>query len=97
MYEAFLDGKIDRDPAESWYQGELGFFDFYVIPLAEKLKECNVFGVSSAEYLSYAQNNRREWEKRGNDMVKEYVDNLSKSSSLTNQMPSSFLGHQKSR
>jgi hypothetical protein len=29
-------------------------FDNYVIPLARKLKECNVFGVSSDEYLNYA-------------------------------------------
>jgi hypothetical protein len=28
-----------------------GFFDFYVIPLAQKLKDCGVFGVSSDEYL----------------------------------------------
>jgi hypothetical protein len=28
---------------------EIGFFDFYIIPLAKKLKECGVFGVSSDE------------------------------------------------
>lgn len=39
--------------------GELGFFDNYVIPLAKKLKECGVFGVSSDEYLNYALENRR--------------------------------------
>lgn len=95
MHEAFLDGKIDSNPADSWYQGELGFFDFYIIPLAEKLKECNVFGVSSAEYLSYAQNNRREWGKRGNDMVKEYVENLSKPSYQDNRLPNSLAGRPK--
>jgi len=51
------------------YQGELGFFDFYVIPLAKKLKECGVFGVSSDECLSYAQANRIEWEARGKKIV----------------------------
>jgi hypothetical protein len=30
-------------------EGEIGFFDFYIIPLAKKLKECGVFGVSSDE------------------------------------------------
>ena len=38
---------------------------FTVIPLAKKLKECGVFGVSSDEYLAYAQANRNEWETRG--------------------------------
>lgn len=41
------------------FQGEIGFFDFYIIPLAKKLKECGVFGVSSVEYLDYATKNRK--------------------------------------
>jgi hypothetical protein len=32
-----------------WYKGEIGFLDFYIIPLANKLKDCGVFGVSSDE------------------------------------------------
>jgi 3'5'-cyclic nucleotide phosphodiesterase/Adenylate and Guanylate cyclase catalytic domain len=71
-YQAFLDGRADQDPLETWYQGEIGFFDFYVIPLAKKLKECGVFGVSSDEYLQYALCNRSEWELKGCDVVKEY-------------------------
>jgi hypothetical protein len=43
----------------TWYEGELGFFDFYIIPLAKKLKDCGVFGVSSGEYLGYAMTNRQ--------------------------------------
>jgi hypothetical protein len=35
----------------SRYDGEIGFFDFYIIPLARKLKECGVFGVSSGASL----------------------------------------------
>lgn len=31
---------------------------FYIIPLAKKLKECQVFGVSSDEYRNYAEKNR---------------------------------------
>lgn len=38
------------DPSEFWAKGEIGFFDFYIIPLAKKLKECGVFGVSSCKY-----------------------------------------------
>lgn len=73
MYDAYRSGRCDRDPSESWYQGELGFFDFYIIPLAKKLKECGVFGVSSDEYLDYALANRREWEARGRDVVDRYI------------------------
>ena len=55
MYETYKTGRSDVDPSSFWYKGELGFFDFYIIPLAKKLKECGVFGVSGDEYLSYAQ------------------------------------------
>jgi hypothetical protein len=72
-YLANLDGRADSNPAKTWYEGEIGFFDFYIIPLAKKLKECGVFGVSSDEYLSYALQNRKEWEERGEGMVKEMV------------------------
>ena len=47
----------------------VGFFDFYIIPLTKKLKECGVFGVSSGEYLNYAQKNRAEWEAHGEEIV----------------------------
>jgi 3'5'-cyclic nucleotide phosphodiesterase len=70
-YQAYKDGRAERDPLEGWYEGELGFYDFYIIPLAKKLKDCGVFGVSSDEYLIYAQQNRREWEKRGREVVNE--------------------------
>jgi hypothetical protein len=56
------------------YQGEIGFFDFYVIPLAKKLKDCGVFGVASDEYLNYAVLNRKEWEERGREVVAEMIE-----------------------
>ena len=74
MYKAYLEGRAEKDPSEGWYQGELGFFDFYIIPLAKKLESCGVFGVSSDEYLSYAMENRKEWEQRGRQIVKELVE-----------------------
>lgn len=75
-YVAFVNGRAEKNPAESWYEGEIGFFDFYIIPLAKKLKDCGVFGVSSDEYLNYAQQNRREWESNGREVVAEMVERL---------------------
>ena len=69
MYTAYKAGRLGSDPRTSWYKGELAFFDNYVIPLATKLKECKVFGVSSDEYLDYAMKNRDEWEDRGEEIV----------------------------
>jgi 3'5'-cyclic nucleotide phosphodiesterase len=61
-----------KDPTSNWYEGELWFFDNYIIPLAKKLKECGVFGVASDEYLNYALQNRTEWESKGREVVKQY-------------------------
>ena len=69
MHRAFRNGLSDTNPSTFWYEGELGFYDFYIIPLAKKLSECGVFGVSSAEYLNYAIENRKEWEMKGKDIV----------------------------
>ena len=74
MYEAYRTGRADQNPADVWYQGEIGFFDYYIIPLAKKLKDCGVFGVSSDEYLNYAMKNREEWEVRGHEIVMEMVE-----------------------
>ena len=59
-YAAYKSGRAETDPSINGYEGELGFFDFYIIPLAKKLKDCGVFGVSSGEYLDYAMKNRNE-------------------------------------
>ncbi|CAB9515672.1 Receptor-type guanylate cyclase gcy [Seminavis robusta] len=76
MYKAYKEGRSEKDPTEFWYKGEIGFFDFYIIPLAKKLKDCGVFGVASDEYLTYALQNRREWEARGEAVVDEMIEKV---------------------
>ena len=77
MYKSFKAGRTDKDPSLNWYQRELWFFDNYVIPLAKKLKEYQVFGASGHEFQGYAYEYRLEWENRGEDIVKEMVSELS--------------------
>ena len=74
MNEAYKKGRLGKDPVEFWYQGELGFFDHYVIPLAKKLRECGVFGVSCDEFLNYAEANRNEWALKGEEIIKGYAN-----------------------
>ena len=42
------------------------------------MAECGVFGVSSDEYLNYAQKNRDEWEQRGEEELKAMINRLKK-------------------
>ena len=39
-YKAYKEGRAERDPAEYWYEGEIKFLDFWIIPLAKKLQNC---------------------------------------------------------
>ena len=83
-YRAYKEGRADSDPSVGWYKGEIGFFDFYIIPLAKKLDSCGVFGVSSDEYLSYAQANRDEWAREGENIVQQYIAKYEKMQKQTN-------------
>lgn len=78
VYGAFDSGRADSDPSEKWYEGEIGFYDFYIIPLAKKLGACGVFGVASDEYLNYAQENREKWKKEGKEKVEEWLQKYHK-------------------
>lgn len=74
MYAAYENGRAEKDPTESWFRGDIGFFDFYIIPLAKKLVDCGVLDQSKAEsLLNNAIANRVEWEKHGEEIVLEYI------------------------
>jgi hypothetical protein len=66
---------MEKDPCSFWYEGELKFFDSYVIPMAKKLQDCAVFGVASDECLNYAMDNRKEWASKGQAILGELVAN----------------------
>lgn len=94
LYKAWKAGRMGADPATFWYQGELGFFDNYIIPLAKKLRECNVFGVSSDEYLGYALKNRAEWEERGEQMLEQMIQECQdEAQTVAAEEPSASSGH----
>ncbi|CAB9513750.1 Receptor-type guanylate cyclase gcy [Seminavis robusta] len=82
MAMAFDEGRLSSDPRDGWYKGELWFYDNYIIPLAKKLAECKVFGVSSDEYLNYAMENRKEWARKGEQVVKDMADRYQKRKEL---------------
>ena len=72
-YKAFKEGREDVDPSTFWYKGEIGFFDVYVIPLARKLQQCQVFGTMSDECLGFARANRQAWMLKGPSAVNQMI------------------------
>jgi hypothetical protein len=73
MSEAYKVRRGKKDPAEYWFEGELAFFDTFVVPLTQRLKECGVFGDASEEYLNYGKANRRDWQNKGRDTLLDYL------------------------
>ncbi|CAB9521809.1 Receptor-type guanylate cyclase gcy [Seminavis robusta] len=72
-YKAYREGRAATNPADGWYKGDIGFFDFYIIPLCQKLSDCGVFGPTSAENLNYATSNRNMWVKEGEAITAEML------------------------
>jgi hypothetical protein len=69
MHKAHVEGRFAVDPATFWYEGEIKFFDNYIIPLAEKLVKFGLLIHSNDELLAYARRNRNEWTERGRELV----------------------------
>mgnify|MGYP003564121984 CR=1 FL=1 len=76
QYTAFKAGRLERNPVDGWYKGELWFFDNYIIPLARKMRDCKVFGVSCDEFLDFATDNREEWQAKGEEIVAEWAKTI---------------------
>eukprot|EP00980_Cylindrotheca_fusiformis_P012781 scaffold3128_cov90-Cylindrotheca_fusiformis.AAC.2 len=68
MYAAFRDGRAEKDPSESWYQGELWFFDNWVLPLTHSLKRSGALNIISEQLLEQASQNRLRWEREGQEV-----------------------------
>jgi len=59
-------------PSENWYDSQIGFYDFYIIPLAERLDESGAF-VKNTHFASNAKANRARWVKEGEVLTKEML------------------------
>jgi hypothetical protein len=55
---------------------EIGFFDFYIIPLAKRMKEVGVFGRTADECLAFAERNREEWRVNGPEAVEKMIQRI---------------------
>ena len=61
-----------RHPKENWYESQIGFFDFYVIPLAERLDACGVFS-GEQQFAQLAARNKEQWIEIGRDCTSAMV------------------------
>jgi hypothetical protein len=76
MYKLYQQGRIAKDPSVTWFEGEIKFLESIVIPLAKRLDDCQVFGVSSTENMDNAQKNLLQWKQTGHMVVESFHRNL---------------------
>ena len=77
MTKLYKQGRMGKDPLQGWYEGEIKFFEGVVIPLAKRLGQCHVFGVSSNECLDNAEKNLTQWKRQGKLVLESFQKNLS--------------------
>lgn len=76
LWAAYRAGRAENDPTIGWYEGQIGFYDGYIIPLATKLKECGVFGTAGEEYLGNALRNKQEWIEKGREISARFDETI---------------------
>ena len=83
-YMSYMDGRAEINPSENWYEQELEFFDTFIIPLAQNLKDCSVFGVVIDECVDYAEANKIEWSLKGKEMIEKYMSKHKQQANTSN-------------
>ena len=67
-------------PHENWYESQIGFFDHYIIPLAQRLDSCNLFKLleeddsKHVKFAELAMRNKEEWIKCGKECTRLMVE-----------------------
>ncbi|KAL7466151.1 hypothetical protein ACHAXS_009586 [Conticribra weissflogii] len=73
LFDAYKRKRSDSDPAKGWYENQLFFYKIYVLPLAEKMKTCGVFGELGGAFYRNAISIRDRWEREGEEITKEMI------------------------
>ena len=61
-------------PREGWFRSQIGFYDFYIIPLAERLDACGAFGPGGGHgFAARAVRNKERWLREGEECTRRIV------------------------
>lgn len=70
LWAANLKGR-GPDVSANWFNGQMGFFDHYILPLAKRLEQSGVFGKSGEIFARNLEKNRTRWLEEGEDRCKD--------------------------
>ncbi|GAX18681.1 cAMP-specific phosphodiesterase 4 [Fistulifera solaris] len=74
LQRALLMGR-GTDPKPNWFQNQIGFLEFYLLPLANKLDETGVFGgFVGKQFATTVLANRDRWVKKGQKVTDQIIE-----------------------
>mmetsp|Transcript_24587 Transcript_24587/g.58328 ORF Transcript_24587/g.58328 Transcript_24587/m.58328 type:complete len:599 (+) Transcript_24587:419-2215(+) len=73
LRRAYVDGRGDC-PQNGWFNNQIGFLDFYLLPVARKLDDMGVFDDQiGAKFAENVQSNRERWTKEGMNVTAQII------------------------
>jgi len=73
-YLAFLEGRTNKDPSDSWHASQLKFFDDVVLPLSERGTETDCWHILGDQLFQQATMNRHKWELEGEEFCRSMIE-----------------------
>lgn len=73
LRRAYIQGRGDC-PQNGWFNNQIGFLDFYLLPLARKLDDMGVFRDDiGATFAANVENNRERWTREGMNVTSKII------------------------
>ena len=63
-----------KDPSEIWFEDQIGFFNGYVIPLAQRMVESGIFLNNGHEFVKRAKFNCERWKIEGRQICRTFFE-----------------------
>eukprot|EP00536_Pseudo-nitzschia_multiseries_P006929 jgi/Psemu1/255775/estExt_Genewise1Plus.C_1540020 len=74
LRKAFVDHR-GEDPVDGWFHNQIGFLDFYLLPLARKLDDTGAFGdTRGGVFAAIVASNRKRWIEEGMGVTTNIVE-----------------------
>jgi 3'5'-cyclic nucleotide phosphodiesterase len=73
LRKAFIEGR-GGDPQTRWFENQIGFLESYLLPLARRLEDSNVFGDSvGMMFAQIVEQNRDKWLEEGSEITEAII------------------------
>jgi hypothetical protein len=73
LRKAFIEEKGD-DPMNGWFNNQIGFLDFYLLPLARMLDDTGAFGdTRGGVFAAMVERNRKRWTREGMSVTMKII------------------------